>query len=90
MNVRPALLDLARAVAALPRAANALTDGAVMGHPLPHTDGLVRTVRATQALLDEVLRNNSLPAERKAARAILRVEARAAEARLATLSGPIA
>lgn len=90
MSVSPALLDLGRAVAALPRAAHALTVGAVMGHPLPDTDGLVMTLRATQSLLDEVYRNNSLPAERKAVRAILRVEARAATTHLATPSGPIA
>lgn len=77
MSVRPALLDLIRAVVALPRAAHALTVGAVTGLPLPETDGLVMAVRAAQALLEEALLHNSLPTERRDARAILRVEARA-------------
>jgi hypothetical protein len=77
VSVSPALLDLGRAVAALPRAAHALTVGAVTGGSLTEKDGLVMTLRATQALLEEVYRHNSLPDERKAVRAILRVEARA-------------
>jgi hypothetical protein len=90
MNVSPALLDLGRAVAALPRAAHALTIGEVLGLALPETDGLVLSVRAQHALLEEVYRNNTTPQERQAVCAALRAEARASAAHLTTHSGSIA